>query len=98
RAWQRPACSAKGAHHMDFTSVETAAFDRLLALALEEDLGTNGDLTSRALRLDTLDGAAVLVARAPGVIAGLKGAQKVFVDIDSELEFTPHLSDGATLS
>jgi nicotinate-nucleotide pyrophosphorylase (carboxylating) len=83
---------------MDFTPLETAAFDRLLALALEEDLGNTGDLTSSALIPDALTGAAVLVARTAGVLAGLPAARRAFHGVDPALTFEPHSADGTALT
>ena len=82
---------------MNFTPAELAAFDRLLALALDEDLGTNGDLTSRALIPPDRIGAAVLVARTLGVIAGLPAAQRTFARIDSSLSFEQQIDDGSAV-
>src|SRR5262249_31546199 len=90
--------SSEGTHRMDFSPLETAAFDRLLAIALEEDLGTNGDVTCRALIPESLVGAAVLVARSPGVLAGLSGAQRTFNRVDSSLTFEHHVADGTVLT
>ena len=46
-----------------FTAAEATACRRLLDLALEEDLGANGDLTSQAVIPPQLPGWAALVAR-----------------------------------
>jgi nicotinate-nucleotide pyrophosphorylase (carboxylating) len=82
---------------MDFTPAETAAFERLLDIALEEDLGAAGDLTSRALLPDGLHGAAVLVARGPGVLAGLPAARLTFHRLDPSLSFEAHVTDGTAV-
>src|SRR5438132_1333897 len=83
---------------MDFNSAETAAFDRLLALALAEDLGDAGDVTSRALIPPELLGAAVLVARTAGVIAGLPAARRVFMRVDAALSFEQRIDDGVAVA
>src|SRR5579872_4062406 len=80
-----------------FSAAEQAAFDRLARWALEEDLGTAGDLTSRAVIPPDLDGRAVLVARAPGVLAGLPAALGVFALVDPGLTFEAHKQDSAEL-
>jgi nicotinate-nucleotide pyrophosphorylase (carboxylating) len=80
---------------MSFTPAEETAFQRLLDLALEEDLGADGDLTSLALIPADQPGRAVLVARAPGVVAGLPAAEGTFRRVDPELAFTAHVADGA---
>jgi nicotinate-nucleotide pyrophosphorylase (carboxylating) len=79
---------------MDFNPAETSAFDRLLALALDEDLGATGDVTSRALIPPEMTGAAVLVARAGGVIAGLPAARRTFARVDPGLSFQHEVEDG----
>ena len=58
-----------------FTAAEADACRRLLDLALQEDLGANGDLTSQAVIPADLPGRAALVARSAGVVAGLPAAQ-----------------------
>jgi nicotinate-nucleotide pyrophosphorylase (carboxylating) len=80
-----------------FTPAETAACRRLLELALEEDLGSPGDLTSQAVIPAHLAGRAVFVARAPGVLAGLPAAALVFSAIDLQLVFGPLREEGAPL-
>jgi nicotinate-nucleotide pyrophosphorylase (carboxylating) len=52
---------------------------RLMSAGLAEDLRSGGDITSRALVPERLRGAARLVARQPGVLAGLAVARCVFL-------------------
>jgi nicotinate-nucleotide pyrophosphorylase (carboxylating) len=80
---------------MSFTPAETAACERLARLALEEDLGATGDLTSQAVIPPDAVGQAVFVARSAGVIAGLPAAAIVFGLVDPGLSFQPLVSDGA---
>ncbi|QDU64732.1 Nicotinate-nucleotide pyrophosphorylase [carboxylating] [Planctomycetes bacterium Pan216] len=54
-----------------FTPVEAAEADRLVEWGLQEDLGDAGDITSRAVIDPTTRGEARIVARQPGVVAGL---------------------------
>jgi nicotinate-nucleotide pyrophosphorylase (carboxylating) len=82
---------------MSFTAAEQTAFERLARLALEEDLGSAGDLTSQAVIPPDLDGRAVLTARSPGVLAGLPAAVGVFALVDPGLTFEAHRQDGAGL-
>ena len=70
-----------------FTAAEATACRRLLDLALEEDLGAAGDLTSQAVVPPDLTGRAALVARAAGVVAGLPAAEQTFSTIDPQLSF-----------
>lgn len=82
---------------MHFSAEEVAACRRLVQAALEEDLGTAGDLTSRATIPEELPGRAVFVARAPGVLAGLPAAALVVEAVDHRLVFQPELRDGAAV-
>jgi nicotinate-nucleotide pyrophosphorylase (carboxylating) len=63
--------------------------------ALEEDLGFAGDITSQAVVPADLQGGASIVAKEDGVIAGLFVANAVFKAVDSEIEFTQKVEDGA---
>jgi nicotinate-nucleotide pyrophosphorylase (carboxylating) len=58
----------------------------VIALALEEDLGT-GDLTTLAVVPEGARAKATIEQREPGVPAGLVVAQTVFARVDPELEF-----------
>jgi len=82
---------------MTFSAPETKACRRLIELALEEDLGSAGDLTSQAIIPAELTGKAAFVARAAGVLAGLQAAEMVVAAVDPELSFHPLLEDGASL-
>src|SRR5947207_1923268 len=82
---------------MTFTADETAACRRLVAMALEEDLGSVGDLTSQAVIPADLDGQAVFVARAAGVVAGLPAVALVLAAVEPRLEFKPLLPDGTAV-
>src|SRR5262245_66656566 len=81
-----------------FTAAETVACRRLLELALEEDLGSRGDLTSQAVIPAALEGRAAFVARSAGVVAGLPAVTMVFTAIDSRLRFEPLMPDGTSVS
>jgi nicotinate-nucleotide pyrophosphorylase (carboxylating) len=81
-----------------FTAAETDACRRLLDLALQEDLGANGDLTSQAVIPPNLPGRAALIARSTGVVAGLPAAQQTFAIVDPQLSFQVMLPDGSTVS
>ncbi len=84
---------------MPFSEAEAAACRRLVELALEEDLGGIGDITSRAVIPPKLEGRAVFVARAPGVLAGLPAAQMVFQTAHTPLvKFEALLEDGARVA
>jgi nicotinate-nucleotide pyrophosphorylase (carboxylating) len=82
---------------MSFSLAESAACERLVRLALEEDLGSVGDLTSQAIIPTESTGQAMFVARPGGVLAGLPAAAMVCAFVDPALSFEPLLSDGAVV-
>ncbi len=65
----------------------------LIELALAEDIGP-GDATSEAVLPADAVLQARIVAKAPGVIAGLPVAEAVFARVDPAIRFTPLRSDG----
>lgn len=71
---------------------------KLMALAIREDDGDDGDLTSQALIPQNAPGAAAIVAREQGVVAGLVFAQDLLKMIDPELKWSPDLEDGAIVA
>jgi len=80
---------------MGFTPEETQACRRLVEMALEEDLGTAGDITSKAVIPGDLQGRAVFVARAAGVVAGLPAVELVLQTVHTPLlKFQPLVQDG----
>jgi nicotinate-nucleotide pyrophosphorylase (carboxylating) len=82
---------------MPLTAAENAAARRLIGLALAEDLGSAGDVTSLATIPPDTSGGAAIVARAAGVIAGLPVARLVFEAVDPALAFTPSVKDGTAV-
>jgi nicotinate-nucleotide pyrophosphorylase (carboxylating) len=77
------------------TIEEQQSAERLVALAIEEDLGPVGDLTSRALIAESRQGAVNLVVRRDGVLAGLPVAEIVVRQLDRSARFESLISDGA---
>ena len=71
-----------------------AAWTDLLDRALAEDLGRAGDLTSQATVDDGASARARLVARAPGVVAGLPLVAEVFARLDGRVLFESAVRDG----
>ena len=70
---------------------------RAVEQALEEDLGTVGDLTSAAVVPAGATGAAQIVVRSAGIVAGLRVAALVAANVDSKVEFSASAVDGASL-
>ena len=67
---------------------------RLIALALEEDLGEAGDVTSNCLVDGQRPAEGWIVAREDMVMAGLPVAEEVFNKVGESLEVTPLVADG----
>lgn len=66
--------------------------------ALIEDLGHAGDLTTDAIVPATARAKTALVARQPGVVAGLAAAATAFRLVDPSIEITVELPDGTRLA
>lgn len=79
---------------MTFSPEEDAACRRLVDLALVEDLGDRGDLTSLAVIEADRQGRAVFRARSAGVLAGLPAAALVVRTVDDRLRFEEKKRDG----
>jgi len=72
--------------------------DRVVAIALEEDLGEHGaDVTTRAVVDRELMGEAVVIARKPGVLSGMDAAARVFELVGPPCEFYALVADGTRL-
>jgi nicotinate-nucleotide pyrophosphorylase (carboxylating) len=82
---------------MAFSPLEHAACRVLVDLALAEDLGPTGDVTSRALMPPERWGQAQLVARSTGVLAGIDAACMVCQAVDVRLKVESAIDDGAAL-
>jgi nicotinate-nucleotide pyrophosphorylase (carboxylating) len=67
--------------------------DRLIDLALEEDLGP-GDVTTQALIPPEQKGEAHIRSKEKLVVAGLPVAARVFQKLDPEVLFTPQVQEG----
>ena len=72
----------------------TAALDAVVRLALAEDLGTGGDVTSAATVPAGQRISGAVVARAPGVVAGLEAGRAVFGVVDPSVEIQCLAADG----
>jgi nicotinate-nucleotide pyrophosphorylase (carboxylating) len=69
----------------------------LIAMALTEDLGAVGDITSTATIPSHAVGAARLVARSSGVLAGLPVVERLLADFELSTHWMPHRADGDPL-
>ncbi|NHB69696.1 carboxylating nicotinate-nucleotide diphosphorylase [Perlabentimonas gracilis] len=70
--------------------------DKLIDLAIAEDIG-DGDHSSLSCIPNDAVGEVQLMLKDSGVLAGVEVAQKVYQRIDSQINFTPFLTDGASV-
>ena len=66
----------------------------ILRLAIAEDFGLSGDWTTQALVAEDAVGRASVVARRPGVVAGLPGVEMTLHALDGRLRWSPRSEDG----
>ncbi|MDJ0914940.1 MAG: carboxylating nicotinate-nucleotide diphosphorylase [Desulfobacterales bacterium] len=69
------------------------AVEKLIELALEEDIGP-GDITTAHLIKPDQQGQAHIIAKEPLVLAGLDIARRVFKSLNPNIQFIPLASDG----
>lgn len=81
-----------------YPSALTEAVTRAVARALAEDLGDLGDVTAMATVPADAQGGAVIVARAPGVIAGTACAVAAFAQVDERVRVDLVAADGARVA
>ena len=77
--------------------VTTSDLDALVSLALHEDLG-DGDITSEATIPDGRRCTAIIVAKAPGVVAGVEVVQAVFRAVDPDVHVEILIADGTPIT
>jgi nicotinate-nucleotide pyrophosphorylase (carboxylating) len=75
------------------TMLNSPHLDRLIDLALEEDIGS-GDVTTEAVVDPELQGEAHIRAKAALVVAGLIVAARVFQKLDAKVVFAAAVDDG----
>ena len=78
----------------DFGAAEIAEADRLIDRALAEDLGDGGDATGSALIPRDARGQAAIVARRPGIVAGLPVVELLAKKLDLESNRVGGFRDG----
>lgn len=77
-----------------FSPQEQSACQELIRLALAEDLGDRGDVTSAAVIPEQLQGRAVFLVKAAGVVAGLHAVELVMKTVDATLRCEAQKHDG----
>jgi len=72
----------------------SVVWEPIVREALREDLGRAGDQTTDAVVPEGAQAAARIVARVPGIVAGLPMAAAAFRLLDERVEVVPRLRDG----
>jgi len=70
--------------------------DQLIERALAEDVGS-GDVTTEATVPEGRAATATIRAKAPGVVAGLEVAERVFTAVDADIRIRWHVADGTVV-
>jgi nicotinate-nucleotide pyrophosphorylase (carboxylating) len=81
-------------HQCEWDGPTQADWQALLRLAIEEDLGHAGDLTTCSLVPCDAVSRASIVARQAGVIAGLAGVRTALAAVNQNLDWSPEANDG----
>jgi nicotinate-nucleotide pyrophosphorylase (carboxylating) len=84
-------------HQIGFGEIERRNVEALLPLALAEDFGEVGDITSASTIPSDARGAACLVARSPGVLAGLPVAERLAAEFELLEHWKTYKTDGDRL-
>jgi nicotinate-nucleotide pyrophosphorylase (carboxylating) len=79
---------------MSFSNVPNLILEPMIRNALMEDLGSYGDVTTRAVIPSDATYKARLNARADAVVSGMQIAQIAFQMVDATLEIETHVADG----
>ncbi len=86
--------SAASAAKLESCGLDPAAVLRVIRAGLAEDLADGPDVTTAATIPAAEQGTAELVARRPGVVAGLVVAEAVFQSVGGHITSEHHVSDG----
>jgi len=90
---------AETADALAAVQLDPVAVERLVRVALAEDLDDGVDVTSVATVPFDVEGVADFAARAPGVVAGLPVVRAVLeIVTDDSVVFAEHVRDGATVA
>ena len=81
----------------DISDLPEALTEQIVRRALEEDLGSGGDVTSRAVILPDATSRAHVVAREGGVLAGVQPASLTFRLVDPTVELRFEADEGASV-
>ena len=73
----------------------TSEIERCINVALEEDLGKEGDITTLSVVNKNVTGRARVITKAEGIIAGLHVAIKVFQKLDPNIKVENSVEEGS---
>ena len=79
---------------IEFTDADREAAERLIDLALAEDLAAIGDLTCNSMIGESDRAEVLVVAREAGIVAGLPIGELVFAKVDPLVGWVPEVPDG----
>lgn len=79
---------------MHFNTSLDKEIEQAIRIAIEEDFGKLGDVTSKAVIGSGVIMDAELLAKSPGIIAGLNCAERTFKYLGQETTFTPLVNEG----
>lgn len=68
--------------------------DRLIKLALDEDLGAAGDVTTQAVVPPDALGQGIFRVKEPAVVSGTEAVDRVFARVDSKVQVSGRYGDG----
>ncbi|MFA5802776.1 MAG: carboxylating nicotinate-nucleotide diphosphorylase [Thermoleophilia bacterium] len=74
-----------------------AALEHIAGLAISEDLGDRGDITSKAVIPEESRGAAVIIVREPCVISGMAAGAECCRQIDPDMIWLPLVEDSQSV-
>ena len=83
---------------MNLAPLPAIMIEQAVRAALLEDLGRAGDITSDSVIPAGTQARVAMMAREPGVAAGLDFCRCAFALVDPAIRFTPLLADGARLA
>ena len=92
-----PSAGSIDARGCETMTLPHVMLDPLILMALHEDLGDRGDITSDATIPADLRIKAVIRARCAGIVAGLQPAMRSFQLLGGDVVLTPMLQDGAAV-
>lgn len=88
----------KDFHQLDWNTEIEDDLRQLVRLAVREDLGRQNDWTTVALVGPDTEGRAAVVARQPGVLAGLRAVPILIDEMQAAIEWQPRAADGDAIA